>query len=110
MTDLSQHDLDADQTIWAPEVDLRTTVGRLRNRIALLEDVVDDLGRTLDRVERDHKNELAELKAEIVAIQGYRAEQIAHAIAKHETEVLTERLNAAQRRRYSGVCVPGSPR
>ena len=87
--------------------DLATSVDRLRNRIALLEDVVDDLGRTLDRVEQEHKSELAELRAEIAAMQGYRDEQIARAVAQHETEVLAERLGAA-RKRQAIVCSPGN--
>lgn len=87
--------------------DLGTTVDRQRNRIALLEDVVDDLGHTLDRIEQEHRNELAELKAEIAAMQGYRDEQIARAIAQHETDALAERLSAA-RKRQAILCSAGN--
>lgn len=84
-----------------------TTTDKLRNRIQLLADVVDDLGRTLDRVEQEHKEELVALRAEIAAMQGYREEQIARAIAQHETDALAERLSMAKRRRAI-VCSPGN--
>jgi hypothetical protein len=59
------------------EIDLKTTFQRLRNRIKLLEDVIDDFGHALDRAEQERRNEHAELKAKIDAMEGYRDEQIA---------------------------------
>jgi hypothetical protein len=98
MTDISHHDLDAD---------LKTTVLKFETRIGLLEATVDDLGHALEHMRQEHENELAQLKAKIAAMQGYRDEQIARAIAQHETEVLVERLNAAKRR-HSVLCSPGN--
>lgn len=89
------------------ESDLKATVARLRNRIKLLEDVIDDIGRALDRAEQERQDQHAELKAKIDAMEGYRDEQLARAIAQHEVEVLSERLSAA-RKRQSILCAPGN--
>lgn len=83
------------------------TIDKLYDRIQLLEDAVEELSHSLERLEQEHKNELAALRSEMAAMQGYRDEQIARAIAQHETETLTERLAAAQRR-HSILCAPGN--
>jgi chromosome segregation ATPase len=91
----------------AEENDLKATVEGLRRHIRLLEDIIDDFKHTLDRAEQERQDHHADLKAKIEAMEGYRDEQIARAIAQHEIEVLTERLNAAQRRQ-SVLCSPGN--
>lgn len=89
------------------EGDLKAHVERLRNRVKLLEDVIDDIGRALDRAEQERQDQHSDLKAKIEAMEGYRDEQIARAIAQHEVDVLSERLGAAQKRR-SILCAPGN--
>jgi len=89
------------------QVDLAVSVERLRNRIVLLEDVIDDMGRILDRVVEEHQNELADLRSEIATMQGYRDEQIARAIAQHEIDKLAEQVTAAKRR-HAILCSPGN--
>lgn len=89
------------------EIGLKATVEELRNHIRLLEDIIDDFRHTLDRLEQERQDHNDELKAQVDAMQSYREDQIARAIAMHETEVLTERLNAA-RKRQAILCSPGN--
>ena len=70
----------------------------LQSRIALLEDTVSDLKDALDLAQQEYRNELDAMRAKVEAIESYREEQLARAIAQHEMDKLTEQMAAAKRR------------